>query len=86
MLETALMLFQLEMFAHASKHPFSEIAKAHPSGREYTKREEKAMKLDVSVEELGAGRNDPEVANDTLSQAAMFACKTVKRAKRNRED
>ena len=35
------MLFQLEMFAHASKHPFSEIAKAHPSGREYTKREKK---------------------------------------------
>ena len=66
MLETALMLFQLEMFAHASKHPFSEIVKPYPNGREYTKLEEKAMKLGVSVSELVAGRNaSPEAVNDT---------------------
>jgi len=65
-LDTMMMLFKLEIFAHAFKHPFSGISKAHPSGREYTKLEEKAMKLGVSVSELVAGRNaSPEAVNDT---------------------
>ena len=81
MLETALMLFQLEMFAHASKHPFSEIAKAHPTGREYTEREMDAMRLGISEDELVAARSAcPQAANDTLSQAAIFACEAVKDA------
>ena len=84
-LDTTLMLFQLEMFAHASKHPFSELAKAHPTGREYTEREMDAMRLGISEDELVAARSVcPQAANDTLSQAAIFACEAVKR--RNTEE